>query len=531
MKLLLLKILLQRRGKDEGFTLPMVIALGLVMVLLGTANIVKSSEENLNAITQNSSSDALAIAEVGVTKYRELLNQNRILTIYNHNQWDDADTDAVGDIFDNVSAQACTDMTAAPPGWTGTATKPNDNAYNAVDDDDNWWNVSEDIDGDGNAETIGKYRLVSYEYDIDGSIGDADDNGIPDDTNDNGRFSVLADVNADYPTDTSNDNDTDDDGESDAVGILTVQGQSTDGSEAQIRVEIPLRINQNDMASLAPAIWIGTEDPTYLSSLNANLDTLTISSDSNIVIFDAANSAVAATGSTPAIPASNGCSDPADNGANSVISDARNIPSITPIANKIAEASAASRVNTSLPTSPLKLGNTTAKAFVTPPAGVTFDEDVHCKNISDCRYYYNLGATDIDVETKTDGIAKVTLYVDGNLNINRDIGSDISSSYLEIYVTSSGSITIDSNNVNTINALIHAPDSQLTINGSGNVTINGAVWVDKFVNNATATINPDQTKISSRSSVPSYELYTSTSNRIPRPLTSSPTNWVREEVE
>jgi hypothetical protein len=78
MKLLLLKSLLQRRARDEGFTLPMVIALGLVMLLLGAISITTANEENITAITQNSKSDALAIAEIGVARYRETLDLSLI---------------------------------------------------------------------------------------------------------------------------------------------------------------------------------------------------------------------------------------------------------------------------------------------------------------------------------------------------------------------------------------------------------------------------------------------------------------------
>ncbi len=89
MKLLLLRVLLQRRARDEGFTLPMVIALGLVMLLLGAVNITTANEENLTAISQNSRSDALAIAEVGVARYRELLDRNRLLAINDSDcQWE-----------------------------------------------------------------------------------------------------------------------------------------------------------------------------------------------------------------------------------------------------------------------------------------------------------------------------------------------------------------------------------------------------------------------------------------------------------
>ena len=530
---LLFKTLLQRRARDEGFTLPMVIALGLVMLLLGVTNIVKSGEENLNAIIQNSSSDALAVAEVGITKYRELLNQNRILTIYNHDQWD-TNTAIVGtnpDLTVTSDDQTCDDMVNTPAGWLDDDDDPSTTP--PANDTTQWWEIREDMNGDGDTtddeDLIGKYRLVSYEYDIDGqSITEDDDNdGTPNDTtpnNENGIFSVIADVNANYPTDTSNDNDTDDDGESDAVGILTVQGQSADGSEAQIQVEIPLRINQEDIPNLAPVLWIGSADSSYTDNFATNVGTITIPSDSNIVRFVA------------------GCSDPADIGTNSVISDARGIPPITSITNKIIEA--ASNTNASFPTSPDELGNTNDIPYVTPSSGVTFNKDVHCKKISDCRYYYKFtGSTDFndDQIARIDGIAKVTVYVDGDLKIKKDIlGSSIASNYLEIYVT--GDVEIDSNNVNTVNAFIHAPNSELKITGSGTVNITGSVWVDKFDNDATVNFGKEQpsgsgtfvtetTKINSRNSVPTYTLYTTTNNRTPRPLTSSPTNWVKEEVE
>ena len=520
MKLLLLKILLQRRARDEGFTLPMVIALGLVMVLLGAINIVKSSEENLNATIQNSSSDALAIAEVGVTKYREFLNQNRILTVYNHDQWD-SNAVTVNGVDIDVAGQTCTDMTTAPTGWTGTATKPNDTAADATDDYDNWWEIRENIDGAARDETIGEYRLVSYIYDNDGNIT----------TDNNGDFNNLADVNSNYPTDTSNDNDTDDNGESDARGILTVQGKSPDGSVAQVQVEIPLRINPEEMQNLAPAIWIGSSDSAYISNLNGNLGTLTIPSDSNIVLTDGGS----------------GCSDPDDIAGNSVISDARGIPLLTSIADKITEAENAGSINEPGSSLPAILGATGNNPYVTPPGGATFDKNVHCRKISNCRYYYKFtGTTDIDTVTETDGIAKVTLYVDGNLNIKQNINKarlskKISSNHLEIYVEGNRDIIINTNNVDTVNAAIHAPQSTLTVNGSGTVNIVGSVWVKEFINNATVNFGvlntvsgayeTETTKISSRTSVPAYSVYTTTASRTPRPLTSSPTNWVREEVQ
>ena len=483
MKLFLLRVLLQKRPRDEGFTLPMVIALGLVMVLLGTTNIVKSSEENLNAIIQNSSSDAFAAAEVGIARYREFLNQNRILTVYNHEQWTSNDVSGV-----NVINQTCADMTKPPVGWIDD----NDSSTNPpANETAQWWQIPESIDndGDGDDDPIGEYRLVSYEYDNDGVIGDADDNGI---------FNVLDD----------NENDNYGTPESDAVGILTVQGRSPDGSEAQVRVEIPLRINPDDMNNLAPALWIGNES-------SSTLGTIDIDSDSNIVYSDAGTSGT-------------GCVDPNDDGTNTIISDARNIPTIDAIQNLINQADTAGSLNNTLTD---KLGRIGDNPYVTPSSGEASDfvRDEDCRDINDCRYYYRLLGTTIDDVTETDGIAKVTLYVNGSLNINADIGSNVSSSYLEIYVTDN--VNINSNNVNEINALIHAPNGVLTVNGGGTVEINGSVWVNSFVNNATVEIEPDTTRTSSRTTVPSYEVYTTAGTRFPRPLTSAPTNWVTEEVQ
>ncbi|MEL6788751.1 MAG: hypothetical protein AAFO76_15425, partial [Cyanobacteria bacterium J06607_15] len=122
-------------------------------------------------------------------------------------------------------------------------------------------------------------------------------------------------------------------------------------------------------------------------------------------------------------------------------------------------------------------------------------------------------------------------------NICVDIRSKISSTYLEIYVNPDrvlNDITISSvaGDTLTIDALIHAPGSTLTITGSGNVVINGSVWVDDFINTngATVTINPDMTSTSSVAADRSYEFYATTSTRIPRPLTSSPTDWKTQEA-
>lgn len=515
MKLLLLKILLQRRARDEGFTLPMVIALGLVMLLLGTINIVKSNEENITAISQNSSSDALAVAEAGVTKYRELLNQNRILTVYNHDQWASNTT---------VSGQTCDSMATTPRGWKdgGTTAAPNDTGK--------WWEVKENIDGNPGVDRIGEYRLVSYEYDNDGIINDNNDNGI---------FDVFSDADpADDPLTLASgvaansivdENDTNDDGKSDAVGILTVQGRSPDGSEAQIRVEIPLRIN--DLNNFAPILWVKSG---------------AISTPGNLTVTNTSNNK----GNIVLKSSGTGCSTPAAiAGKSNVISDPRNLPAIITDPTGIQ----LSQQNFSIDTN-----NPLERLFPRPPAIPSDEKD------SQGRFLYRVSTIKVENNNlETDGTAKATLYATGNITINGSVGNTItvgntnaatrnagdiyanfnngsttntsvSSHNLEIY----GSSTTTQININpnggTVNveAFIHAPNATLNITGGGTVNINGAVWVNNFNNSGGATVNIRSDKTSTTTvAEPAYKFYTTSATMTPRPLTSTPTNWVREEVQ
>ncbi len=523
MKLLLLKTLLQRRARDEGFTLPMVIALGLVMLLLAAVSITTANEENLTAITQNSRSDALAIAEVGVARYRELLDRNRELTIYDDALW------ATKTTREEVCNNEDKDITSFLRG----------RSQNLVD--------TQDLDNDGNStESIGSYSLVSYDY-----------------SNSDGVF-----------------NRTDDTANNDAKGILTVQGTAADDSKAQIQVEIPIRINPDDMTNLAPALWIGNTSP--------NLGNLTIG-NGNVVIKDQATSTT------------DGCRDFSDDDVSDgsqklsaanrpVISNSRNLPSIQKIIDDVNNAKSAWNVtginllNNRPPTvtepktiSPGVTFNNYKKATFAPSTDKGYKPDPEpgnkdCSVVKLCRYYYELSGTGtltyIDTDLLTDGIAKTTLLLNRPLTIEatndattgQDVkigstGNTSTSDAFEIYVkdndavvtnysTNTISINVASGKTVTINGFIHASESRLTITGSGTVNINGSVWVKDFVNTtATVNISPDMIARVPTASDPSTsdraykfydttaEFYSETPEMTNRPLTGSPTNWKTEEVD
>ena len=489
---LLLKTLLQHRARDEGFTLPMVIALGLVMLLLGAVSITTANEENLTAITQNSRSDALAVAEVGVARYRELLDRNRILAINDLSAW-------------GTQTEVCD--SSIPTSVTVTET-------------------GKDINNNGaTTDTIGTFSLVSYIY------------------------------SGASPFSLTNDNDNKD-GSNDAKGTLTVKstvGTAPNASEAQIQVDIPIRINLADMTNLAPALWIGNYDST-----TTKLGNLTIG-NGNVVITDKAT-------------AIDGCRNFPSLATRPVISDSRNLPPIAKVSNPTATVPAdkgdfekardaltgePSTINTpdNSTTGRLLFGATTHSPF-NPDANNT-----NCSNIKLCRYYYEFGSTTsdltspsetstlVDTDLLTDGIAKTTLLLNQPLTIkatSRDVKvgstSAISkSNAFEIYVNGNNNITINatSGRTVTINGFIHAPESTLTITGSGIVNINGSVWVNDFDNSdsdgATVNISPDTisrepTPDNSATSGQGYEFYSTTASRTARPITGSPTNWKTEQV-
>jgi hypothetical protein len=534
MKLLLLKSLLQRRARDEGFTLPMVIALGLIMILLGAVSMTTANEENITAISQNSRSDALAIAEVGVARYREMLDRNRTLAVNDSSQWT-TETQVCNNNTNEAGSNLDDNVPSLTPG-TSNAIARNENGQDFNDDGDSTDSLS-----------IGTYSLVSYDY---------TNNSTPSISN-----GVL-----DLTSDAANNN---------ARGILKVKGTALDGSEAQIEVEIPVRINPDDMTNLTPALWIG--NPNI-----ASLGTLTVG-NGNVVVSDPA----VVTGTTR-----DGCRNFSDantsdgsanlaNGTISVISDNRNLPSIQKAVDKFDEASnvtlAGSDRTNNPPTNPgggatVTFASTTDKAYklkaddpARSPSGSTVAfKASDCSNIKSCRYYYD--SPDISASNSTtplsysnqdvltDGVAKTTLLLNQPLSISattRDINVGGSNSFgssdgFEVYVRDSDNIPNNGTNTNnitidtgtgtgrtiTIRGFIHAPQSTLTITGAGTVNIFGSVWVRDFVNtSATVNISPDNIKTSGASTGQrSYLFYATTPGRTPKPLTGSPTNWKTEQV-
>lgn len=550
MKFLLLKTLLLRKKTDEGFTLPIVIAIGLVMVLLSAVNLIQSGEENLNALSQRGTADALAVAEIGVARYRALLNNNRILAIRDLSEW--TGTNIVGDATATtpVLTKVCTDINKlqGSGGWADTSSTTG------------WRNV------EAGGNVIGSYRLIGYEYDRD-----------PSDSNDDNGFSQFADdgdpdndpitPNEPFDATTNNHNDLNNDLESDAKGFLTIQGRDTTGSVAQIEVEIPIGANDQEVTTFAPALWIQQSSGSVanIGNVDINSDGDTTNSeveDGNIVLYQ------------PGTQGSEGCGNVAKLAGENTITDPRPIPSLTDLTGynvRTLKGDISTETYTGTPPNgmsyPVNYFNTTTqKIFL----GSTLDElnnwtgsaNASNKNITpkygdkQDRYYYKTSASNLVLDQGetivADGTSRVILYVDGNLEINtgtnpvRLVNSQHSSQTpdnitrsgiarnLEIHVKDDliikGSGTLD------ITGLVRV-GGNVNIQGGSTVNVIGSIWTNGWTgNNGTLNIDMDQTtvvdaKTKADKTVNEFNYFITAMERTSAPITYKPTKWQRQEAE
>lgn len=168
-----LKIALKRRSSEQGFAIPIVMGLGLVMILISTMMILRSQSERVTASAQTATNRALSAAETGITRYQSLINNNRAIATYPDCV---GNRDSSGNCPDTNNTTSWANATAIPPAITASAITScssggDVNAVKAASQNigpQSWQNVSSDSD-----PSLGQYRLVSYFYPAPGTTGTA----------------------------------------------------------------------------------------------------------------------------------------------------------------------------------------------------------------------------------------------------------------------------------------------------------------------------------------------------------------------
>ena len=538
MKLLLLKILFVNHTKDKGYVIPIVFALGLIMTLIGTISIFQSSDEEIISISQRNTSRALAAAEAGIARYREFINQYKIIAMYD--ACNDDNDDGEGD---NWGGSNCSDPTNDNDviTWSST-TIPNLETYcPAQDPDGNDILVATAVDNmasrgwqniDDNDPTQGQYRLIDYIYN---EPADADYVNERYDPQPTGTLIVEGRV------DQNNTN------------LANEQRASV----ASIRVELPVQpgipnsdpnLNPDDSQKISVDAFLNGFNPAlWITGANDNdLDLGNINVNGNIVVTDADCDF---SGNLP------NTDDLFDSTNNSIIVDPRNVPivvdpadptppAIPPLAN-VNEITLADLTTESLP-----INGATATTVQ-----------------GDTVYYYKLvdtvnadpailgNGTNLNlVGGNTINIRrgrKVVLFVEGNININAAGGnininpdSVNNSSHLEIYMTDATSninfngIYVDDTNGNVnLKALLHAPQSPVSILGSPDITFTGAMWVENWSGSSSRRFDINVDTADAAIAEDQYLNYTYVNNvlvgnnsRIADPIIAPPSQWDTQQI-
>ena len=498
---LLFKVFLLNRHKEEGFVLPIIIALGLIMTLVGTISIFQSSDEQLTASSQRSTAKALAAAEIGVARYRELIDKNKIIALYDACEtgaWTGADCDDTGS---NTSWEQATNVPRigvsclTNPALTvaGMATR-------------SWRDITSGSPEDG------QYRLIDYTYDSASKSGTLIVEGRVNQSNTN----LARDSQA-------------------AVSQVAVDLPIQPGIPNPYSSNIELAENFNHFH---PALWI-TGDAEGVSNSNG------LEVEGNIIVTDTDDCEQSNNTDATKMTTSN-----LENSSNQSIV-------FTPVSpnNKTFVLSGATDLDTDADVDVNALTAAQINNGIILPRAGDFSEhqDDNSDGVVDTGeevYYHYLVTGDIDLTNESIKVRagrKVILYVDGDITFTAngssnsvDLNSDNPSYFLEIYGSDlADDITFagGGGEIN-INAFIHAPDATVKVEGTPEVTIKGAMWVkDWNGKNLTpkVSIAPDSSAPNDVSK--QYYNYTyirddfNNSNVRIDPVISVPSRWETQEAE
>ena len=79
--------LIKPGDRQEGFTMPLALGLGLAMIIVAASLIARSQTDRLTTTSQRESNRAVSIAEAGVARSRSFLARYKFIATKNLNTW------------------------------------------------------------------------------------------------------------------------------------------------------------------------------------------------------------------------------------------------------------------------------------------------------------------------------------------------------------------------------------------------------------------------------------------------------------
>ncbi len=479
---LIFKTLLKLRPNDEGFAIPIVMALGLLMTFIGILGMFKSNEEEIAAISQRNRTKALAAAEKGINDYRLLLDRNKRLALYDQ-----------------------TNHTSTTTGWR-TSSIPlcehNNNITSAINN--------------GNLLTIngnnrfGQYRLVEYNYNqTDGTDPTASSEGQLTVEGKSGTATARLQVDIPIQPTTAqravipalwlrNDVANNLTGVKLEKGdiLISVFTQSGNSGTSACDSASPTGFNRSPNFTFAqPDNQSLIVEPIAIASIDPNITT-TVNGKTMTIVSDDLNNKLPAFYSTPlnaTLPASFP-SNASVNAASKTIEDAK--------------------------------GSGLDNIYYYKTTGnLDITGNINIPNNTKVVLYVDGNLTFGSTSTSNDiGLAQKAEL--GTINNN-------TSAYLEIYVIGNRTIKFKGNKRIDIKGFIHAPDSSVQIENNPTIKIVGALWAKNLIvpsGSGTMNIIADTYTSSTTSNIPAYVNYSSAKNVL-IPTISPPDQWRTQEVK
>ena len=491
------------------------------MTLVGTISIFQSSDEQITATSQRATAKAFAAAEIGVARYRELIDKYKVIAVYDACEtgtWTGVNCD---DTNTNTSWEQAANI---PNISTSCFANPATTVANMATK--SWQYV--DSDGDGNYDSGEiQYRLIDYTYNR-----TIDNQGTPLDTSDDdyngqpfGTLVVEGRVNQDN-LNQANESQA-------AVAQISVDlpiqpGIPTPGND-------PIRLHDN-FNYLNPVLWItgNNEGMTDVRGLKVNGNIVITDTDDCILDGNAPTTANLEGSLTESIF------------PQSII--------ITPLQPNNLKPVPGSNFNSLTPS---QLETLSANQTSLPQSGD------NSQTFADGNIYYhyvissgNVTLNDTDLFVRAG--RKVILYLDGDLTLIADSnGVDLNSRsdnnnesyYLEIYGSSNTrNITLRGDGEINIKGLIHAPEATVKIQNDPTVKIYGAVWVKDWNGDNSLTNdvliqpdpNPSDNTLPPSPALVSQQFYNYSyvrddlvggTARVVDPVISSPSRWETQQAE
>jgi hypothetical protein len=135
-----------QRRDDSGFALPIALGVGLLLLIVGAAIVLRSQQQQVTAIAQKQTASSLSAAEVGVSRIQNLLTRYRAASLYPSDAPSPAPSWQNASAIPGLSTSCPKDSPDTPESKVAEAATKD---WQAIDKDD---------------PAKGQYRLVGYSY-------------------------------------------------------------------------------------------------------------------------------------------------------------------------------------------------------------------------------------------------------------------------------------------------------------------------------------------------------------------------------